>query len=87
VSGDVAEEISTLKEQSEVPLRSIGSLTLVRGMLELGLVDRLRLTVFPLVLGPIGREPVFAGYQETRLELVGSEVLDSTVVVLEYAPA
>ncbi|HZV50745.1 MAG TPA: dihydrofolate reductase family protein [Candidatus Dormibacteraeota bacterium] len=85
--GDLATEIRELKRRSSVPLRSIGSITLVKSMVRLGLVDRLRITIFPLVLGDAGREPIFAGYPRTRLELVDSTVLDSRLLVLEYAPA
>jgi dihydrofolate reductase len=41
------DEVRTLKEGTGAPLRSMGSLSLVRSLLELGLVDRLRLMVFP----------------------------------------
>jgi riboflavin biosynthesis pyrimidine reductase len=51
------------------------------------MVDRLRLTVFPLILGSTGREPVFAGLPDIHLELVDAEVLDTHLVTLEYRPA
>lgn len=51
-----------------------------------GLVDRLRLVVFPHVLGKAGQEPVFADYPETGLSLVSTTVLDSRLVVCEYRP-
>jgi len=51
-----------------------------------GLVDRLRLVVFPHVLGKAGQEPVFAGYPETSLTLASSTVLDSRLAVCEYRP-
>ena len=85
--GDVAEEIRALKGQPGDPLRSIGSISLVRSLLQLGLVDRLRLMVFPVILGSAGREPIFAGYSLTGLELSDTTVLDSRLVVLEYRPA
>jgi dihydrofolate reductase len=75
------------KQQPGDPLRTIGSLSLVRQFLDAGLVDRLRLVVLPEVLGRSGQEPVFAGYPSTRLALVSSSVLDSNVLVLEYRPA
>jgi dihydrofolate reductase len=83
---DLAEEIRTLKEQPGDPLRSIGSITLVRHLMAAGLVDRLRLIVFPHVLGQAGQEPVFAGYPETALTLASTTVLDSRLVVCEYRP-
>jgi dihydrofolate reductase len=66
---------------------SIGSLTLARSLLHLGLVDRLRLTIFPLLLGDAGREPFYPGHPRSGLELIGTRVLDSRVVMLEYRPA
>lgn len=85
--GDPGEAIRALKRQSVDPLRSIGSLTLVRSLMRLGLVDRLRVMIFPLTLGDAGREPAFAGYQRAGLELAGTRVLDSRLVLLEYRPA
>ena len=85
--GDLGAGIGALKRQSPVPLRSIGSITLVGGMIRLGLVDRLRVAVFPLILGDAGRESAFAGHQRAGLELADSKVLDSRIVMLEYRPA
>jgi dihydrofolate reductase len=87
VKGDLAEEVRSLKQQPGDPLRSIGSLALVRSMMQLGLVDRLRLMIFPLILGSDGKEPIFAGYSRTGLELVESKVLDSRLVLMKYRRA
>jgi len=80
----VADEIRALKQQPGDPLRSIGSISLVKSMMQLGLVDRLRLMVFPLILGSAGREPIFAGYPQGSLELIDTKVLDSRLILLEY---
>jgi dihydrofolate reductase len=85
--GDAGAAITALKQESNVPLRTVGSLTLVRSLLGLNLVDRLRLAVFPLILGPDGREPWYAGYDRTPLDLVASTVLDGRIALLEYRPA
>jgi dihydrofolate reductase len=82
----VADEIRALKQQPGDPLRSIGSISLVKSMMQLGLVDRLRLIVFPLILGSAGREPIFAGYPQGSLELIDTKVLDSRLILLEYRP-
>ena len=87
ISGDLGEQVRTLKRESRDPVRSIGSLTLVRGLLGLGLVDRLRVTIFPLLLGGDGREPAYAGYPRTGLDLVGTRVLDSRIIMLDYRPS
>src|SRR5215469_7681960 len=75
--GDLADEILALKTQPGDPIRSIGSINLVKSMMKLGLIDRLRLFVFPIVLGSDGKEPIFEGLQRTGLELIGTTILDS----------
>lgn len=81
------QEIATLKQQDGALLRSIGSISLVKSMIRVQLVDRLRLMIFPVVLGTAGREPIFAGYEKTSLELISSRILDSRVALLEYTPS
>ena len=55
-------------------------------MMKLNLVDRLRVLVFPAILGRNGRQPVFAAYEQMRLELIEQKVLDSSTLLLEYRP-
>ncbi|MGB8887226.1 MAG: dihydrofolate reductase family protein [Candidatus Korobacteraceae bacterium] len=86
LSGTLADEVKALKQQPGDPLRTIGSVSLVKSLVRQGLVDRLRLMVFPLVLGSAGREPIFANYLPTRLDLIQTKVLDSRLVLLEYRP-
>jgi dihydrofolate reductase len=81
---DPAAEITALKQEPGPPLRAIGSLTLVKEMMALGLVDRLRLLVFPRILGTAGSQPMFGGYHDTRLRLAGTTVIDSEILMLEY---
>jgi dihydrofolate reductase len=87
IRGDAGAAITALKQESDVPLRTVGSLTLVRSLFGLSLVDRLRLAVFPLVLGPDGREPWHAGYPRAGLDLMASAVLDGRIALLEYQRA
>lgn len=87
VKASAAEEITALKQQPGEPLRSIGSIRFVKSMMQLGLIDRLRLMVFPLILGTAGREPIYAGYPRMGLELIDRKVLDSRLILLEYRPA
>jgi dihydrofolate reductase len=86
LSGTLADEIRALKQQPGDPLRIIGSVSLLKSLMQQGLVDRLRLMVFPLVLGSAGREPIFAGYLQMHLDLIRTTVLDSRLVLLEYRP-
>lgn len=87
VRGDLGTAIRELKQESAVPLRTIGSMALVNSMMKLGLVDLLRVAIFPLTLGPDGREPIYAGYRRAGLELAGVRVLDGRIVMLDYRPA
>ena len=84
--GPLRDEVTRLKAADGPPIRSIGSPTLVDGLLSLGLVDRLRLLVFPLLLGVTGRERVLTSAPDVDLDLVTSTVLDGRLVLLEYAP-
>jgi dihydrofolate reductase len=86
VSGDLLDEVRALKADSDVPLRTAGSLSVVQQLLDAGLVDRLRLMNFPLIAGPAGREAAFAGMGSADLDLVDQRVLDSRVLLVEYAP-
>jgi dihydrofolate reductase len=86
VEASMEQEIARLKEQNGEPLRSIGSISLVRSMIRFQLVDRLRLMIFPVVLGAAGRESIFDGYEKKSFELIDSRILDSRVVLLEYKP-
>jgi dihydrofolate reductase len=84
--GDLTEEIQSLKADSTVPLRTIGSLSLARQLIAAGLVDRIRLMTFPLLAGEFGRQPAFADVTSADLELVDHRVLDGRVLLVEYHP-
>ncbi|MDR2987611.1 MAG: dihydrofolate reductase family protein [Nocardiopsaceae bacterium] len=86
ISGDLAEGISELKLASEVEIRTIGSMSLVSSLMNAGLVDLLRVTIFPVTLGPDGREPMYVGFPRSEYELVTNRVLDNRLVMLEYRP-
>jgi dihydrofolate reductase len=86
LSGDLETAVRGLKEEPGDDLRTIGSPTLVDGLLALGLVDRLRLVVFPLLLGDKGKVAIFDRAPNVHLELVGTKVLDSRLLLVEYAP-
>ena len=55
----------------------MGSLSVVKSLIEAGLVDRLQLMVFPQILGATGREPAFRDLPDINLELVTTDVLDA----------
>jgi dihydrofolate reductase len=82
----LVDEIRRLKADSDVPLRTMGSLSLARQLTRAGLVDRLRLMTFPLIAGESGREAAFANMASADLELVDHRALDGRIVLLEYRP-
>jgi dihydrofolate reductase len=86
VSDDVAVAVPAMKAGHGVPLRVIGSLSLVRSLLRLGLVDRLRLMLFPQILGETGHEPILTDLPDINLRLGTTRVLDKRLVLLEYLP-
>jgi len=86
ITGDLAQQIGPLKQQSGDPIRTFGSMQLVKGLMQLRYVDRLRLMVFPLILGDTGREPIYTEFRRTALHLVGTKVFDSRLALLEYEP-
>jgi dihydrofolate reductase len=67
-----------------LPMRTIGSLSLARSLFQQGLVDRLRVMVFPMIHGVRGEVPAFAGLPDLRLSLTGTTVLDDRLVLLDY---
>jgi dihydrofolate reductase len=69
-----------------VPLRSIGSLQMNRALMAAGLVDRIQVTIFPIITGITGQAPIFQGAADFDLELVDSRTLDGRTQELTYAP-
>ncbi|MWV49914.1 deaminase [Rathayibacter sp. VKM Ac-2803] len=85
-SGDAVDIVGRLKETSGVPLRSQASLTLNRALLAAGLVDRIEVTVFPVITGRTGVSPIFAGLDDYDLDLLDSRTLDGRTLALTYRP-
>ena len=85
-SGDAVEIVRRMKEESDVPIRSHGSLSLNRALLAAGLVDRIQITVFPVIAGQTGDEPVFAGAGDFDLDLLETRTLDGRTQELVYRP-
>ncbi len=86
-SGDAIEAVRGLKETSEVPLRSQASLSLNWSLLAAGLVDRIQVTIFPVVSARTGVSPIFAGAGDLDLDLLESRVLDGRTLELTYQPS
>ncbi|MEU8952885.1 dihydrofolate reductase family protein [Streptomyces sp. NPDC048518] len=84
--GDAVDVVARLKKESAVPLRSHGSLSMNRALMAAGLVDRLQVTVFPVVTGRTGLAPIFRGADDFDLELLESRTLDGHIQELIYRP-
>jgi len=86
VAGDAVDAVREMKESGDASMRTIGSLTLCRSLLEAGLVDRFRVVVFPVITGSTGRARIYDGYPDVALELVNSRTFDGRLQLLEYVP-
>ncbi len=87
VTENPVEAVRSLKAEGAAPgLRTIGSLTLCRSLLEAGLVDRFRVVAFPVITGRTGRERIYDGFPDVALEMVASRTFDGRLQLLEYVP-
>jgi dihydrofolate reductase len=84
--GDAVEIVARLKEESDVPLRSQASLSLNWALMAAGLVDRLQVTIFPVVSGRTGTSPILGGAGDFDLDLLESRTLDGRTLELVYRP-
>jgi dihydrofolate reductase len=83
LDGDLADAVSELKSGEGGPVLVHGSATLARALLEAGLVDDLRLMIFPVMVG--GGQTIFPGdFQRSTFTLSTSEVVLPNVVTLTY---
>jgi dihydrofolate reductase len=85
-SGDAVEIVTRLKQESDVPLRSHGSLSLNWALMAAGLVDRVQVTIFPVITGRTGTDPIFGGAGDFDLELLETRTLDGNTQELVYRP-
>ena len=86
VAEGAVEAVREMKDDGTESLRTIGSLTLCRSLLNAGLVDRFRVVVFPVITGGSGRERIYDGYPDVSLDMVSSRVFDGRLQLLEYVP-
>ena len=85
--GDAVDVVARLKAESDVPLRSHGSLSMNRALMAAGLVDRVQVTLFPVITGETGLDPIFRGAADYDLELIESRTLDGHIQELTYRPS
>ncbi len=86
IDADGVGTVKDLKQREERPLRTVGSLSLARSLLEAGVVDRFRVVVFPVITGATGSERIFDGYPDIALDLVDKRTFDGRLQMLEYVP-
>ncbi len=85
LDGDLAGEVGCLKQRYDGDILIAGSAQLVQSLIELDLIDEMRLMVFPVVLGKGTR--LFGETSERKpLELVDSRGLENGVFLLTYRP-
>jgi dihydrofolate reductase len=86
LNGDVKEEVAKLKDEQSGDIVVHGSAQLVQALLEEGLVDELRLMVFPVVLGS-GKRLFGETGDKKPLRLVDARTVGDGVSILVYQPA
>lgn len=86
VPGDVTDAVARLKAESDIPLRSHGSIAINHALMAAGLVDTIQVTIFPVISGTVGTEPIFAGAADFDLELLSARTFDGRIQELTYRP-
>jgi dihydrofolate reductase len=86
VRGDAVDVVARLKAESDVPLRSHGSLSMNRALMAAGLVDRVQVTLFPVITGQTGLQPIFQDAADFDMELLETRTLDGRTQELVYRP-
>jgi dihydrofolate reductase len=84
--GNAVDVVARLKAESKVPLRSHGSLAMNRALMAAGLVDRVQVTLFPVITGQTGVAPIFQDAADFDLELIEHRTLDNNIQELIYRP-
>lgn len=83
---DAVDLVARLNVESPVPVRSHGSLSLNWARMAAGLVDRVQVTIFRVITGRTGTDPVPGGAADFDLELLEHRRLDSDIQELVYRP-
>jgi dihydrofolate reductase len=86
LEGDVGDAVASLKAQDGPPIFVHGSSDLIQTLLADGLVDELRVWIFPVVVGP-GKRLFGEGTQASGLRLVDVTTSTTGVVIATYRPA
>lgn len=85
-NGNAVDVVAALKQESATPLRSHASLSMNRSLMAAGLVDLIQVTIFPVITGKTGTDPIFQGAGDFDLELLETRTLDGNIQELTYRP-
>jgi dihydrofolate reductase len=86
IARDAVQAVRDMKSNGFRSLRTIGSLSLCRSLLNAGLVDRFRVVFFPVITGSTGRERIYDGYPDVALDMISSRTFDGRLQLVEYVP-
>jgi dihydrofolate reductase len=87
IKGPVADFLAELRQQDGGTIGTAGSPSLVRSLIEQGLLDELTLMISPVVAGG-GRKRLFADDAAlTRFELAHAQPTSSGAIIATYRPA
>ena len=86
IARDAVEVVQEMKDKGSRSMRTIGSLTLCRSLLNAGLVDRFRVVIFPVITGTSGRDRIYDGYPDVALDMISSRTFDGRIQLVEYVP-
>src|SRR6266542_5708564 len=86
IARDAVEAVREMKANGSRSMRTIGSLTLCRSLLNAGLADRFRVVIFPVITGTSGRERIYDGYPDVALHMISSRTFDGRIQLVEYVP-
>ncbi len=86
VDQDAVEAVREMKDTGSTSMRTMGSLSVCRSLLNAGLADRFRVVVFPVITGKTGRERIYDAYPDVALEMISSRTFDGRTQLPEYVP-
>ena len=87
IDRDAAEAVREMKDRDDArSMRTLGSISLCRSLLQAGLVDRFRVVVFPVITGKTGTDRIYDGYPDVALDMISSRTFDGRSQLVEYVP-
>lgn len=84
IEGDVVKAVTELKQQPGQDILQYGSGELTHTLMAAGLIDELRLLIFPVAVGRGGR--IFDSIAKTPMTVISTQTFRSGVVALHYQP-